>query len=46
MPEMALPGLWLLVANVAVLTVTMLLACWLPERKATRINPVEALRAE
>jgi ABC-type antimicrobial peptide transport system permease subunit len=29
----------------ALLTATMA-ACWLPARKATRVNPVEALRAE
>jgi ABC-type antimicrobial peptide transport system permease subunit len=46
MPEVTLPGFWLLAANVAVLSLTMLLACWLPARRATLINPVEALRAE
>ena len=29
-----------------VLTAFALLACWLPARKAARVNPLEALRAE
>jgi predicted permease len=45
-PEMSLPGPWLLAVNVLVLALTMLAATWLPARKATHINPVEALRAE
>ena len=29
-----------------ILAAAALLACWLPARKATRVNPIEALRAE
>ena len=46
MPRMAGTDPVALVAVGAVLLAVALFACWVPARRATRVNPAEALRAE
>ncbi|HJT81274.1 MAG TPA: ABC transporter permease, partial [Chthoniobacterales bacterium] len=45
-PGMRLNNTPVLIATTLLLIAVALIACWLPARRAARINPVEALRAE
>ena len=45
-PNMRLENPWVLAAAVATLITVALLACYLPARRASRINPVDTLRSE
>jgi ABC-type antimicrobial peptide transport system permease subunit len=46
MPRMAGTDPVTLIAVAIVLFAVALFACWVPARRATRVNPLEALRTE
>ena len=45
-PGMQLNSPPVLIGTTLLLVAVALIACWLPARRAARINPIEALRAE
>jgi putative ABC transport system permease protein len=44
--EMPMPNLIAWLSAAAVLTLAVIIACWAPARRASRVNPVVALRVE
>ena len=46
MPEVPGQNVWVVLCLAALLAAIAALACWLPARRASAVNPIEALRAE
>ena len=46
MPEVPGQNVWVVLFLAALLAAIAAFACWLPARRASAVNPIEALRAE